>query len=208
MPGSQTELALITADFVKVYDLGKDVLSPQYYFLVPSGKISDCTLAFMADGLRYVLIMSAAGHIHFQVISILGLKISWTYWISGKSENWWFFPRNSRFFKYLCCKFFIFDIFFRNWIIFNFRLKGGFLFPASGVISQSLRNGWKFIFAYLVKKVIGRGPDIFLLHKQNRLCSKKTYFSCSGLISEPILIKIEKIFWSRSKIEIPRADQS
>ena len=69
MPGSQTELALITADFVKVYDLGKDVLSPQYYFLVPSGKISDCTLAFMADGLRYVLIMSAAGHIHFQALS-------------------------------------------------------------------------------------------------------------------------------------------
>ena len=69
MPGSQTELALITADFVKVYDLGKDVLSPQYYFLVPSGKISDCTLAFMADGIRYVLIMSAAGHIHFQALS-------------------------------------------------------------------------------------------------------------------------------------------
>ena len=33
MPGSQTELALITADFVKVYDLGKDVLSPQYFLL-------------------------------------------------------------------------------------------------------------------------------------------------------------------------------
>ena len=33
MPGSQTELALVTADFVKVYDLGKDVLSPQYFLL-------------------------------------------------------------------------------------------------------------------------------------------------------------------------------
>ena len=67
MPGSQTELALVTADFVKVYDLGKDVLSPQYFLLVPSGKVRDCTLAFMADGFRYVLIMSSAGHIHFQV---------------------------------------------------------------------------------------------------------------------------------------------
>ena len=33
VPGSQTELALVTADFVKVYDLGKDVLSPEYYLL-------------------------------------------------------------------------------------------------------------------------------------------------------------------------------
>ena len=64
---SFAELALITADFVKVYDLGKDVLSPQNFLLVPTGKIRDCTLAFMADGFRYVLIMSSAGHIHFQV---------------------------------------------------------------------------------------------------------------------------------------------
>lgn len=43
LPGSQTKLALITADFVKIYDLSIDVLSPQYYFLVPSGKIRDVT---------------------------------------------------------------------------------------------------------------------------------------------------------------------
>ncbi len=66
MPGSQTELALVTADFVKIYDLGRDVLSPQYYFLVPSGKVHDCTLAFLADGSRHVLLMSSAGHIYFQ----------------------------------------------------------------------------------------------------------------------------------------------
>ena len=34
MPGSQTELAVITADFIKVYDLGSDALSPQYFLLV------------------------------------------------------------------------------------------------------------------------------------------------------------------------------
>lgn len=43
LPGSQTTLALVTADFVKIYDLSKDVLSPQYYFLVPTGKIRDVT---------------------------------------------------------------------------------------------------------------------------------------------------------------------
>jgi E3 ubiquitin-protein ligase UBR4 len=69
MPGSQTELALVTADFIKVYDLGEDALSPQYYFLVPSGKVRDCTLAFMEDGSKYVLIMSSAGHIYFQQLT-------------------------------------------------------------------------------------------------------------------------------------------
>ena len=69
MPGSQTELALVTADFVKIYDLSRDVLSPQYYFLVPSGKVRDCTLAFMEDGARYLLIMSSAGHIYYQSLS-------------------------------------------------------------------------------------------------------------------------------------------
>ena len=64
--GSQTEIAVVTADFVRIYDLGKDVLSPQYYFLVPSGKIRDCTLAFTEEG-KYVIIMSSAGHIYFQV---------------------------------------------------------------------------------------------------------------------------------------------
>jgi hypothetical protein len=43
LPGSQTQLALVTADFVKIYDLSLDALSPQYFFLVPSGKIRDCT---------------------------------------------------------------------------------------------------------------------------------------------------------------------
>ncbi len=64
--GSQTEIAVVTADFVRIYDLGKDVLSPQFYFLVPSGKIRDCTLAFTEEG-KYVIIMSSAGHIYFQV---------------------------------------------------------------------------------------------------------------------------------------------
>ena len=69
MPGSQTELALVTADFIKIYNLGKDVLSPEYYFLVPSGKVRDCTLAFMEDGSKYVLTMSSAGHIYFQQLT-------------------------------------------------------------------------------------------------------------------------------------------
>lgn len=42
LPGSQNELALVTADFVKIFDLSKDLGSPLHYFLVPSGKVSLC----------------------------------------------------------------------------------------------------------------------------------------------------------------------
>ena len=45
------------------------MLSPQYYFLVPSGKVRDCTLAFMEDGTKYLLVMSSAGHIYYQALS-------------------------------------------------------------------------------------------------------------------------------------------
>jgi E3 ubiquitin-protein ligase UBR4 len=66
LPGSQTELAIVTADFVKIYDLGHDILSPQYYFLLPSGKLRDITFVFTDDGQRHALIMSSNGHIYCQ----------------------------------------------------------------------------------------------------------------------------------------------
>ncbi|XP_065346150.1 E3 ubiquitin-protein ligase UBR4 [Cloeon dipterum] len=68
LPGSQTQLALITADFVKVYDLAKDVLSPQFYFLVPSGKIRDATFVFAEDSEPALLLMSSAGYIYSQTM--------------------------------------------------------------------------------------------------------------------------------------------
>ncbi|KAK6636982.1 hypothetical protein RUM43_010649 [Polyplax serrata] len=56
LPGSQTELALVTADFIKIYDLSKDAISPKYFFLVPAGKYE----------YNYILVMSSAGHIYSQ----------------------------------------------------------------------------------------------------------------------------------------------
>ena len=47
LPGSQTALAIVTADFVKLYELGADVLSPHHFFLLPSGKIRDACVANM-----------------------------------------------------------------------------------------------------------------------------------------------------------------
>ena len=67
LPGSQTELAVVTADFVKIYDLSVDAISPQYYFLLPSGKIRDATF-LMSDNERYLLLMSSTGYICEQVM--------------------------------------------------------------------------------------------------------------------------------------------
>lgn len=55
LPGSQTSLALVSAEFVKIYDLSKDVLSPQYYFLVPTGKIRDVT--FMCTEVKHYFLI-------------------------------------------------------------------------------------------------------------------------------------------------------
>ncbi|KAK7896704.1 hypothetical protein WMY93_022029 [Mugilogobius chulae] len=68
LPGSQTELAIITADFVKVYDLSVDALSPMYYFLLPSSKIRDATFLFNEEGKNIIVIMSSAGYMYTQVM--------------------------------------------------------------------------------------------------------------------------------------------
>ncbi|KAM6976924.1 E3 ubiquitin-protein ligase UBR4 [Aplochiton taeniatus] len=68
LPGSQTELAIITADFVKVYDLSTDALSPMYYFLLPTSKIRDATFLFNEEGKNIIVIMSSAGYMYTQVM--------------------------------------------------------------------------------------------------------------------------------------------
>ena len=66
LPGSQTQLAVVTADSVKIYELSEDALSPAYYFLVPSGKIRDVTFVHAKDGSIFLILMSSAGHVYFQ----------------------------------------------------------------------------------------------------------------------------------------------
>lgn len=43
LPGSQTELAIVTVADVKIFDLAKDVIAPAYHFLLPSGNVRDAT---------------------------------------------------------------------------------------------------------------------------------------------------------------------
>ncbi|CAG9856656.1 unnamed protein product [Phyllotreta striolata] len=68
LPGSQTKLALVTADFVKIYDLSADAVSPEYFFLVPSGKIRDCTFMY-EEGTYHILLMSSPGHIYTEILN-------------------------------------------------------------------------------------------------------------------------------------------
>jgi len=39
IPGKNSWLAVVTADFIKIYCLQLDAISPQYYYLLPSGKV-------------------------------------------------------------------------------------------------------------------------------------------------------------------------
>lgn len=98
MPGSQTEIALVTADFVKIYDLSVDKISPIYYFLLPMGKVKDVTFVYDLNRVRdddndnessrrqrskdtleaeigvcrrdkYIVIMTSCGHLYYEMLS-------------------------------------------------------------------------------------------------------------------------------------------
>ena len=70
LPGSQTQLAVLTGDFIKIYDLSVDITAPTYYFLVPSGKVRDCTFIFYeAKKCYYILIMSSLALIYCEMLN-------------------------------------------------------------------------------------------------------------------------------------------
>lgn len=45
VPGSQTDLVIVSDTFVKIYALLTDLISPMYYFVILTGKIRDATIA-------------------------------------------------------------------------------------------------------------------------------------------------------------------
>ena len=51
----------------QIYDLAVDAISPQYYFLLPSGKIRDATFLFGDEG-RFMVLMASSGYIYTQVM--------------------------------------------------------------------------------------------------------------------------------------------
>lgn len=69
LPGSQTELCVITSDFIKVFDLSVSISNPQYFFLPPSGKVRDVTYIVNAPASRTVLMITTSGHIYSQPLN-------------------------------------------------------------------------------------------------------------------------------------------
>lgn len=85
LPGSQTKLALVTADFVKIYELAADIAVPEYHFLVPSGKIRDCTFAFQ-EGTYYMLLMASSGYIYTQPLADESLAKHGPFYVTNTLE--------------------------------------------------------------------------------------------------------------------------
>ncbi|CAH0722275.1 unnamed protein product, partial [Brenthis ino] len=85
LPGSQTQLALVTSDFVKIFDLSKDLNNPMHHFLVPSGKVRDVTFVNQ-DDIMHMLCMSSAGHIYWQPMSEESRAILGTFYVTNTLE--------------------------------------------------------------------------------------------------------------------------
>ncbi|KAL3872340.1 hypothetical protein ACJMK2_040271 [Sinanodonta woodiana] len=85
LPGTQTELAIVTADFVKVYNLSLDAISPQYYFLLPSGKIRDATFVITEEG-HYIVLMSSTGYIYAETMEDSSSAVHGPFYITNVLE--------------------------------------------------------------------------------------------------------------------------
>ncbi|CAF3628387.1 unnamed protein product [Adineta steineri] len=69
---NQSQLALLTADFIKIYDLSIDTVNPIYYFILPTGKVRDCTFYYTKRNnieCCYILIMASNGYIYYEQLS-------------------------------------------------------------------------------------------------------------------------------------------
>ena len=92
LPGSQSELAVVTADFVKIYDLATDALSPQYYFLLPTGKIRDASVAYPpssteGDAPPTILLMTSSGYVYSQGLEEASSARHGPFYVSGKESD-------------------------------------------------------------------------------------------------------------------------
>ena len=107
LPGSQTELALVTSEFIKIYGLSVDKISPVYCFLLPMGKIKDVTFVYnMAKDashkldhldsvsneisplklFKYIVIMSSCGFLYYEEMNAVTSAKNGVYYITNTIE--------------------------------------------------------------------------------------------------------------------------
>ncbi|XP_030384737.1 protein purity of essence [Scaptodrosophila lebanonensis] len=85
LPGSQTMLALVTSDYVKIYDLSEDAYSPKYYYLVAVGTIRDCTFIYQ-EGAYYMLAFASSGYIYYQILDEQSLAVHGDFYVTNTLE--------------------------------------------------------------------------------------------------------------------------
>lgn len=82
IPGSQTELAVVTHEFVKIFDLSSDVTSPMYHFILASGNVKDVT--FVVDHhVRHLLVMSTDGYVYYQKLCSESMATNGSFYVTN-----------------------------------------------------------------------------------------------------------------------------
>lgn len=84
LPG-QSELAIITADYVTIYNLSESLSKPVYCFELPE-KIRDATFLFTSDGKRYFLFLSVQGDIYYEQLNAKSQSQNSPYFVTSQIE--------------------------------------------------------------------------------------------------------------------------
>lgn len=82
---SQSELAIITADYVTIYNLSESLSKPVYCFELPE-KIRDATFLFTSDGKRYFLFLSVQGDIYYEQLNAKSQSQNSPYFVTSQIE--------------------------------------------------------------------------------------------------------------------------
>lgn len=106
LPGSKAELALITSEFVKIYDLSVDKISPMYYFVLPMGKIKDVTFVYdlanedlnlnsdvssneipVIKQMKFIVIITSDGYLYYEELSNITSAKNGVYYVTNTIEQ-------------------------------------------------------------------------------------------------------------------------
>lgn len=85
LPSSQSELAIITADFVSIYNLSESLSKPVYCFELPE-KIRDATFLFTSDGKQYFLFLSILGEVYYEQLNAKSQSQNTPYFVTSQIE--------------------------------------------------------------------------------------------------------------------------
>lgn len=83
LPGSQTELAIVTHEFVKIFDLTTDASAPIYHFILASGNVKDVTFVRLDAKERYMIVMSTNGFVYYQQLCDESLATNGSFYVTN-----------------------------------------------------------------------------------------------------------------------------